>query len=49
MEIGRLLRTRIDRFLVSRDFQVDSAHFVSLPGSDHRGLVVGLELRAESR
>ncbi|MFF4731081.1 hypothetical protein ACFY3M_38325 [Streptomyces mirabilis] len=49
MENGRLLRTQIDHVLVSRDFQVDSAHFVSLPGSDHRGLVVELELRAESR
>ncbi|QIY99236.1 hypothetical protein HEP87_41520 [Streptomyces sp. S1D4-11] len=49
MENGRLLRTQIDHVLVSRDFQVNSAHFVSLPGSDHRGLVVELELHAESR
>ncbi|MFD9512527.1 hypothetical protein [Streptomyces mirabilis] len=49
MEYGRLLRTQIDRFLVSRDFRVNSAPFVSLPGSDYRGLVVELGLRAESR
>ncbi|MFE2695222.1 hypothetical protein [Streptomyces mirabilis] len=49
VEDWRLLRTQIDHVLVSRDFQVNSAHFVSLPRSDHQGLVVELELHAESR
>ncbi|WP_329119818.1 endonuclease/exonuclease/phosphatase family protein [Streptomyces sp. NBC_01465] len=45
-ESGRLLRTQIDHVLVSEDFQVKSARFVTLDGSDHRGLVVELGLHA---
>ncbi|MBO0515788.1 endonuclease/exonuclease/phosphatase family protein [Streptomyces beijiangensis] len=43
-EAGRFLHTQIDHVLVSKDFEVNSARFVPLTGSDHRGLVVELEL-----
>ncbi|MEV0090272.1 endonuclease/exonuclease/phosphatase family protein [Streptomyces sp. NPDC050738] len=47
-EDGRILRTQIDHVLVTKDFQVREARFVTLPGSDHRGLVVQLELHART-
>ncbi|MCX4534102.1 endonuclease/exonuclease/phosphatase family protein [Streptomyces sp. NBC_00841] len=40
------LRTQIDHVLVSDDFSVRSARFLRLDGTDHRALLVGLDLHA---
>ncbi|MEV7236710.1 hypothetical protein AB0N06_22845 [Streptomyces sp. NPDC051020] len=39
-------RTRIDHVPVSDDFSVRSARFPRLDGTDHRALLVGLDLHA---
>ncbi|WP_406452068.1 endonuclease/exonuclease/phosphatase family protein [Streptomyces sp. NBC_00876] len=39
------LRTQIDHVLVSDDFSVRSARFLNLAATDHRALLVALELR----
>ncbi|MER6916568.1 endonuclease/exonuclease/phosphatase family protein [Streptomyces sp. NPDC000594] len=42
--VGRPLGAQIDHVLVSRDFSVDSARFLEVAGSDHRALLVRLDL-----
>ncbi|MGW3655713.1 hypothetical protein ACWD6R_08375 [Streptomyces sp. NPDC005151] len=46
MDRSTPLRTQIDHVLVSDDFSVRSARFLHLDGTDHRALLVGLDLHA---